>query len=145
MHTRPPSAEPSGSSDREGAYNVRSVPVRLYLPDGPVIQDLAPPLLEDGMSFRSISCTDTDCNYTGTPHTLSHYLSIHVPLLFPPRPPAPPPSRTNPNPQPPPVPQLACVLIQGVVTPLESEMAWLGACMAGADGWVNVCVGINNG
>ncbi|KAK0241931.1 autophagy protein Apg5-domain-containing protein [Armillaria nabsnona] len=128
MHTRPPSAEPSGSSDREGAYNVRSVPVRLYLPDGPVIQDLAPPLLEDG-----------------TPHTLSHYLSIHVPLLFPPRPPAPPPSRTNPNPQPPPVPQLACVLIQGVVTPLESEMAWLGACMAGADGWVNVCVGINNG
>lgn len=48
MHTRPPSAEPSGMSDREGAYNVRNVPVRLYLPDGPVLQGLVPPMLEDG-------------------------------------------------------------------------------------------------
>jgi autophagy-related protein 5 len=51
MHTRPPSADPIGPSDREGAYNVRSVPVRMYLPDGPVIQDLAPPLQKDGMSI----------------------------------------------------------------------------------------------
>lgn len=55
MHTRPPSAEPSGMSDREGAYNVRSVPVRLYLPDGPVMQGLVPPMLEDGK--RCIPCT----------------------------------------------------------------------------------------
>jgi autophagy-related protein 5 len=50
-HTRPPSADPQGATsaaDRDGAYAVRSVPVRVYLPDGPVIQDLAPPLLEDG-------------------------------------------------------------------------------------------------
>lgn len=47
MHTRPPSAEPAGGGDREGAYNVRSVPVRLYLPDGPVLQGLVPPLLDD--------------------------------------------------------------------------------------------------
>ncbi|KAF9050978.1 autophagy-related protein [Hymenopellis radicata] len=127
MHTRPPSAEPSGTSDREGAYNVRSVPVRLYLPDGPVLQGLVPPLLEDG-----------------SPYTLATYLSAHVPLLFPARPPAPPPSRTNPNPQPPAAPEPAYALVQGVVTPLDSEMAWLGACMAGADGWVNVCVGIIN-
>jgi autophagy-related protein 5 len=48
MHTRPPSADPQGAPDREGAYNVRSVPIRLYLPEGPVLQDLAPPVLEDG-------------------------------------------------------------------------------------------------
>lgn len=48
MHTRPPSADPQGMPDRDGAYNVRSVPIRLYLPEGPVLQDLAPPVLEDG-------------------------------------------------------------------------------------------------
>lgn len=48
MHNRPPSADPAGPTDRDGAYNVRSVPVRIYLPDGPVIQDLVPPSLEDG-------------------------------------------------------------------------------------------------
>lgn len=54
MHSRPPSADPAGPPDRDGAYNVRSVPVRIYLPDGPVIQDLVPPLLEDGMSPLSL-------------------------------------------------------------------------------------------
>ncbi|KAF7298196.1 Autophagy protein 5 [Mycena chlorophos] len=125
MHGRPPSADTVGPPERDGAYNVRSVPVRLYLPDGPVIQDLVPPLLDDG-----------------TPHTLSHFLTTHTPLLFPAQPPAPPPSRSNPNPRPPAQPELAYPLVQGILTPLESEMAWLGACLAGADGWVNVCVGI---
>ncbi len=82
--------------------------------------------------------------FLGSPYTLATYLSAHVPLLFPARPPAPPPSRSNPNPQPPSAPEPAYALVQGVVTPLESEMAWLGACMAGADGWVNVCVGLIN-
>jgi autophagy-related protein 5 len=51
MHTRPPSADGVGSrADREGAYQVRSVPVRIYLPDGPVLQDLVPPVLDDGMT-----------------------------------------------------------------------------------------------
>jgi len=48
MHTRPPSADPQGAPDKDSAYNVRSVPIRLYLPEGPVLQDLAPPVLEDG-------------------------------------------------------------------------------------------------
>lgn len=48
MHTRPPSADNATPSERDGAYNVRSVPVRVYLPDGPVLQDLVPPVLEDG-------------------------------------------------------------------------------------------------
>ena len=50
LHTRPPSADPNTGSapDRDGAYNVRSVPVRIYLPEGPVLQDLVPPSLDDG-------------------------------------------------------------------------------------------------
>lgn len=48
MHNRPPSTDSPGPPDRDGAYNVRSVPVKLYLPEGPVIQDLVPPTLEDG-------------------------------------------------------------------------------------------------
>ncbi|KAL1700454.1 autophagy protein Apg5-domain-containing protein [Schizophyllum commune] len=125
MVNRPPSADPAGPSDKEGAYNVRSVPARIYLPDGPVIQDLVPPMLEDG-----------------NPQTLADFLSTRLPLLFPPRPPPPPPSRTNPRPQPPPVHDLAYPIIQGVIVPMEAEVAWLSACMAGADGWLNVCVGI---
>lgn len=110
MHTRPPSADPgsNGAPDRDGAYSVRSVPVRIYLPDGPVMQDLVPPLLEDG----SIN-------------TLSRFLDTHLPLLF--------PADRAP---------LAYALIQGVLAPPEAEMAWLGACLAGADGWVNICVGL---
>ncbi|KAI0321236.1 autophagy-related protein [Amylostereum chailletii] len=114
MHSRPPSADPQGVPDRDGAYSVRNVPVRLYLPDGPVIQDLAPPLLEDG-----------------SPNTLSDFLSLHLPVLFP------APASTSQAPR-----NLGYALVQGVIAPPEAEMAWLGACMAGADGWVNVCIGL---
>ncbi|KAH9949007.1 autophagy protein Apg5-domain-containing protein [Amylocystis lapponica] len=113
MHTRPPSADPgsNGAPDRDGAYSVRSVPARIYLPEGPVLQDLVPPVLDDG-----------------TTHTLAYFLTTHLPLLFP----ADPTSRGD----------LAYALVQGVLAPPDTEMAWLGACMAGADGWVNVCVGL---
>ncbi|KAG1745428.1 autophagy-related protein [Suillus paluster] len=111
MHTRPASVDPQSAPDRDGAYNVRSVPVRLYLPDGPVMQDVVPPTLEDG-----------------SPHTLAHYLSTHLPLLFPPAPYS--------------GPELAFSLMHGVLVPHDAEMAWLGACMSGADGWVSICVGI---
>lgn len=139
MHTRPPSADPQGATpDRDGAYNVRSVPVRIYLPDGPVLQDLVPPLLEDGMSgvlgsdlYRTIVDMQTLCQLnSGSTHTLQQFLSHHLPQLF-------PPSLSEP-----PFHDLGYALIQGVVTPPEAEMAWLGACMSGADGWVNVCVGV---
>ncbi|KAJ2936554.1 hypothetical protein H1R20_g535, partial [Candolleomyces eurysporus] len=127
-HTRPPSNDAPSTFDRDGAYSVRSVPVRIYLPDGPILQEVVPPLLDDG-----------------SPNTLYHFLSTHLSMLFPPRPPAPPPSRAKPNPQPPAVPQLAYAMIQGVIAPQEAEMAWLGVCMAGADGWLSICVGINRG
>ncbi|TDL22655.1 autophagy protein 5 [Rickenella mellea] len=105
-HSRPPSAD-GNAPDKDGAYNVRSVPVRMYLPDGPVLQDLAPPTIDDG-----------------SPTTLGSFLATHLPLLF-------TQGRAK-----------AYALIQGVVCPYEAEMAWLGACMAGADGWVNIMVGI---
>jgi autophagy-related protein 5 len=47
MHTRPGSTT-DGLTERDGAFNVRCIPVRIYLPDGPVLQDLVPPVLEDG-------------------------------------------------------------------------------------------------
>ncbi|KIY65911.1 autophagy-related protein [Cylindrobasidium torrendii FP15055 ss-10] len=120
MHTRPPSAEPTGAPDKEAAYNVRNVPVRVYLPDGPVLQGPVPPMLDDA------------------PNTLANYLSQQIPLLFPPRPPG---SHHRPAAG---QKELAHALIQGVPVPLDSEMAWLGVCMAGADGWVNICVGLNH-
>ncbi|RDX47089.1 hypothetical protein K466DRAFT_546063 [Polyporus arcularius HHB13444] len=113
LHTRPPSADPGSTAapDRDGASNVRNIPARIYLPDGPVLQDLVPPVLEDGSM-----------------HTLGAFLTAHLPLLFP------DPHSKKPN--------LAYALIQGVPAPPDTEMAWLGACMAGADGWVNICVGL---
>lgn len=49
LHTRPPSVDPGNTApDKDGASSVRSVPLRIYLPDGPVLQELAPPLLEGG-------------------------------------------------------------------------------------------------
>ncbi|KAG5646308.1 hypothetical protein DXG03_003905 [Asterophora parasitica] len=120
LHNRPPSADPA--VERDGAYSVRSVPVRIYLPDGPVLQDLVPPILEDG-----------------SPNTLAHFLTAHIPLLFPPRSRPSTPTHNNDGLD---NPELAYALIQGVRSPPEAEMAWLGACMAGADGWLNVCIGI---
>ncbi|CAA7259270.1 unnamed protein product [Cyclocybe aegerita] len=126
--SRPISTDPNPPPDRDSAYSMRSIPVRMYLPDGPILQEVAPPLIEDG-----------------TPHTLAHFVSNHLPLLFPPRPPPPPPSRLNPNPQAPAVPELAYALIQGVISPPEAELAWLSACLSGADGWLNICIGISRG
>ena len=48
-HPRSQSTDPSGAAaDKDGAYSVRSVPCRIYLPDGPVLQDVMPPLNELG-------------------------------------------------------------------------------------------------
>ncbi|KAF9451257.1 hypothetical protein P691DRAFT_796986 [Macrolepiota fuliginosa MF-IS2] len=124
MHVRPPSIDAGGVPERDGAYTVRCVPVRIYLPDGPFIQELVPPLLDDG-----------------TPHTLYHFLSTHLPLLFPPRSTLPVTSRVSPATQT--NTELAYALVQGIISPPEAEMAWLGACLAGADGWLNVCIGVN--
>lgn len=108
------SGAPSGLT-ADGAYSVRNIPVKVFLPDGgPVIQEPIPPMDE-----------------TGRPSTLGAVLSKHLPLLFPLPDIEAPQSR-------------AFALVQGVLPPSDTEMAWLGACMAGADGWVNVCIGLRN-
>jgi len=115
LHSRPPSTDPSSNppGDRDGAYGVRSVPVKIFLPQGPVLQDLAPPYLEDGLT-----------------HTLQHFLQRHLPLLF-------PPSHDSEQSE-----ALAYAIIQGVLCSGDAELGWLGACMAGADGWVNISIGL---
>lgn len=65
---------------------------------------------------------------TERPHTISRFLTSTLPLLFP---------EVG--------KQHAYATVQGVVCPPEAELSWLGACMAGADGWVNICVGITRG
>lgn len=79
---------------------------------------------------------------TGSPTTLRQALSQLVPLLFPPLPTS--SSASSPAapsaPPPPPPPPLAYPLIHGIYPPFETEVGWLGACMAGPDGWVNVVV-----
>ena len=52
--SRPMSTDTTNVLDRDGAYSMRSVPVRIYLPDGPVIQEVAPPLREDGKNFHAL-------------------------------------------------------------------------------------------
>jgi len=68
---------------------------------------------------------------TGAHLTLGDLLANHLPLLFPKG-----ASKQNlalPG---------AYAVVQGIEPPLDSEIGWLGASLAGADGWVNVCVGV---
>lgn len=37
-------------------------------------------------------------------------------------------------------PSLATAVVQGIEVPFETELGWLGACLAGPDGWVAVVV-----
>lgn len=59
----------------------------------------------------------------GHPATLIEMLRSQLPLLFPPSGEA---------------YALAQPLVLGIVVPPESEVAWLAACMAGADGWLRI-------
>ena len=64
-------------------------------------------------------------DFQGTMNTLGKFLVDRLSLLF--------PSKKE---------SLAHPLVQGVMCPLDAEMAWLGACLAGADGWVNIMISI---
>lgn len=220
-HSRPPSTDPATSTatslppqDRDTAYNVRSVPIRIYLPDlpqnptagsprgnnaalpgsggggsgfstsasgggmmgmspfhphitggsslatyastlpgsagtGSVIQPLVPPLLDGANSnagatspgspqLISSPLGTTGGQYSqgqsgsgsGQAATVRTLLETHLPLLF-------PADGTAGS--------LAHALVHGVVIPPETELAWLGACMGGADGWVSIVIGLGRG
>ncbi|WVQ97976.1 hypothetical protein IAU59_005096 [Kwoniella sp. CBS 9459] len=155
--SRPPSTDPgsggaggggSGSAMKsESSYAVRSVPLKIYLPDNaPVIQEVIPPTRPDGK-----------------PATLLMMLRKHLPLFFPPNPPnlasqssvrnmsqsfhssiATSRSRTdlksNSRDSPSTIDPytLAFPVAQGILIPPEADLAWLSACVAGADGWVRI-------
>ena len=72
----------------------------------------------------------------GLPHTLFTFLQRHLPLLFPSAEQLPSTLATNTG------SSLAYAMVQGVVCPGDAELGWLGACLAGADGWVNICIGL---
>lgn len=66
----------------------------------------------------------------GQPATIRTLLETHLPLLF-------PVDGSGGS--------LAHALVHGVVMPPETELAWLGACMGGADGWVSIVIGLGRG
>lgn len=163
-HSRPPSTDPSALplADRDSATSVRSIPIRIFLPDLPsasaaahaidslsppsqgsatsppslfatlpatattstILQPLIPPLVEQqapNTSQLSVNATPQT-----QPQTLRTLLETHLPLLWP-RVPATP---------------LAHAIVHGVVIPEDAELAWLGACMAGPDGWVSIIIAL---
>ncbi|WWC67865.1 uncharacterized protein I206_101782 [Kwoniella pini CBS 10737] len=107
--SRPPSTDPSSSSIKpESAYSTRGIPLKLYLPDN------APVIQE------IIPPLGTD----GKPTTLLSVLRQHLHLLFPSRP-------QDPY-------SMAFPIAQGILIPEYSDVAWLSACMCGADGWLRI-------
>ncbi|TKA52054.1 hypothetical protein B0A53_04714 [Rhodotorula sp. CCFEE 5036] len=136
------SGSSSSSSQEPDANGVKHVPLRVYLP--------APPPSPSGggggggggggavngavtVVQEPVAPTRRD----GTPTTLRQALSQLVPLLFPPLPSLSTSSSSSSSPAaPPPPPPLAYPLIHGIYPPFETEVGWLGACMAGPDGVV---------
>ncbi|KAE8220112.1 hypothetical protein CF319_g6310 [Tilletia indica] len=115
--TGPAAAGGGGGGSAPGG--LRHIPMRIHLPEGgPVVQEPVGPYFEDGR-----------------PKTLFAQLSALFPLLFPPA----PSFASFAAPSPP----LAFVVVQGVRVPLEAEIAWLGAVLSGADGWLSVIVHLN--
>ncbi|BEI86507.1 hypothetical protein CcaverHIS002_0607940 [Cutaneotrichosporon cavernicola] len=87
----------------DSAYSARSLPIKVYLPDGAVaIQAPVAPLTD------------------GQPTTLLQMLRTMLPLLF---------ENGYGAAQP---------IAQGILLPPDADVAWLAACMAGADGWLRI-------
>jgi autophagy-related protein 5 len=105
----------------------------MHLPDGPVLQELCPPLRDDGEYYLLLRQEFLGLKIvaSGIVETVQHYLEKHLPLLFGEQ----SVGRSG--------KRAAYILVQGVLCPPDAEMAWLGACLAGADGWVNICIGIS--
>lgn len=133
----------------------------IHLPPNPPFSHVLPPTIPQELLTARIPCAVSQCEYTfptglycktsspqlakkvriyvflpvmycfhveenlGRPLVLGAFLRLNLPLLFPDDKPA-----------------LAHVIVQGVLCPMQAEIPWLGACLAGADGWVNICVGL---
>ena len=127
--SRPPSTDPGGGGLKpESSYTVRAIPVKIYLPDGaPVIQEVIPPLNQEGI-LLFFMLVQISLIYIGAPITVIALLHQHLSLLF-------PPSSVKPYP-------IAFPIAQGVELPPDAELAWLAACLCGADGWLRIGIWI---
>ncbi|KAJ9092365.1 hypothetical protein QFC21_006867 [Naganishia friedmannii] len=121
--TPPHPAENLGTAlPAESCYAVRSIPLKLYLPDNaPEVQDIVNPL-----------------NANGEPTTLISFLRQALPLLFPV--PAPDRDTDTDDPTRDPAYALATPVLYGVVVPPEAAVAWLAACVCAPDGWLRIGV-----
>lgn len=107
--SRPPSTEPGQSREPK----LESAYAARSLPIRLYLPDNAPAMQYVVAPLQS----------DGRPTTLLQLLRTHLPLLF--------PSVADPY-------LLAQPLAQGIVLPSDAEVAWLAACMAGADGWLRI-------
>jgi autophagy-related protein 5 len=133
----PEAAPPSSGNGTAAAQGqqkdltARRTPLRIHLPDAPVLMEAAKAWSEDGASavhHHSTHCRTDGCR-TGRALPLSHALSATFPLLFPPTSTF-APERTAARAR-----SLARVYVHGVEMPSETPLPWLGGAAAGADGW----------
>ncbi|GHJ90058.1 hypothetical protein NliqN6_6460 [Naganishia liquefaciens] len=103
-------SENLGVSGPESCFAVRSIPLKLYLPDNaPEVQDIVNPL-----------------NSQGNPTTILKLLNDTLPRLFP---------HVEPCDA---AYALATPILNAVPIPPEAEIAWLAACVAAPDGWLRI-------
>ena len=95
---------------------VRSVPMRVYLPQGrPVMQGVVPAVRQDGSAQAQ---------------TLGGALSTLLPLLFPPA--HQQDAATSPQ------QERVRVVVQGIEVPLDAEIGWLSSVLSYPDGWLPI-------
>jgi autophagy-related protein 5 len=122
----------TASNSPDSAYAARAIPFKIYLPyNGPVIQDVSPPLNTDGtshgicqLSRYCLGLRSYICVCLGKANTVKDLLYRILPGLFP---------TTNNDPY-----SLAVPYLHGVELPPDAELAWLACCSPGADGWLRI-------
>lgn len=118
-----------GVSGPDPCFGVRSIPLKIYLPDNaPEVQDIVTPLDLHGRSLSRVARRSTYECFAGTPTTILQMLNQTLPLLFPH---AEPSDRAY---------ALGTPILYCVPIPPEAEVAWLAACVAAADGWLRIGV-----
>lgn len=119
-------AESRGVSGPESCYAVRSIPLKLYLPDNaPEVQDIVNPLNPQGEAI-CLHPGSSLTSPTGAPTTILKVLNDTLSRLFPYAEPCDAAYA------------LATPILNAVPIPPEAEIAWLAACVAAPDGWLRI-------
>lgn len=119
-------SENLGVSGPESCYAVRSIPLKLYLPDNaPEVQDIVNPLDLQGEGI-SLHPGPLLTSPAGAPTTILKVLNDTLSRLFPHAEPCDAAYA------------LATPILNAVPIPPEAEIAWLAACVAAPDGWLRI-------